>query len=68
MPQSLVKNYVHIVYSTKYRQPFIYLPYESELHAYLAAVCADLGCTPIKVGVVIPIMYMCCVCYLKKCC
>ena len=50
MPQSLVKNYVHIVCSTKYRQPFIYPPYESELHAYLAAVCADLGCTPIKVG------------------
>ena len=33
MPQSLVKNYVHIVYSTKYRQPFIYPPYELELHA-----------------------------------
>ena len=24
MPQSLVKNYVHIVCSTKYRQPFLF--------------------------------------------
>ncbi len=35
MPQSLVKNYVHIVFSTKKRQPFIDKSIESELHAYL---------------------------------
>ena len=50
MPQSLVKNYIHIVFSTKYREEFIYPPYEKELHAYLGKVCKDLGCQPIKIG------------------
>ena len=50
MPQSLVKNYLHIVFSTKYRQHLIYPPYEVELHAYLAQVCKNMGCQPIKVG------------------
>ncbi|MCK4542503.1 MAG: hypothetical protein KAU17_09730, partial [Spirochaetales bacterium] len=35
MGQSLVKNYIHIVFSTKYREPLIHPPYEKELHSYL---------------------------------
>jgi len=35
MGQSLVKNYVHIVFSTKHREPLIYGSAEAELHAYL---------------------------------
>lgn len=50
MGQSLVKNYVHIVFSTKHRQPLIHPPVEAELHAYLAGICDKLGCTVIKVG------------------
>jgi putative transposase len=50
MGQSLVKNYIHIVFSTKYRTPMIYPPYESELHHYLGGVCKNLECPPIKIG------------------
>ncbi len=50
MPQSLVKNYIHIVFSTKYRQPFIHPPVEEELYAYLGGECKRLECHPIKIG------------------
>jgi len=50
MGQSLVKNYIHIVFSTKHRQPFIYPPYEEELHNYIAGICKKLDCQPIKIG------------------
>jgi REP element-mobilizing transposase RayT len=50
MGQSLVKNYLHIVFSTKYRAPIIHPPYETELHAYLGGVCNSLECHTLKVG------------------
>jgi REP element-mobilizing transposase RayT len=50
MGQSLVRNYLHLVFSTKHRQPFIRPPVEEELHAYLGGVCKSFGCAPIKVG------------------
>ncbi len=50
MGQSLVKNYVHIVFSTKHTKALIHPPYEEELHAYLGGICKKLECTPIKVG------------------
>lgn len=50
MGQSLVKNYLHIVFSTKHREALIYPPYEEELHAYLGGICKNLECVPIKVG------------------
>ena len=50
MGQSLVKNYVHLVFSTKHREPLIYPPYEKELHNQLAGICQNYECHPIKVG------------------
>lgn len=50
MGQSLVKNYLHIVFSTKYRAPIIHPPYELELHAYLGGICNNLECHTLKVG------------------
>jgi len=50
MGQSLVKNYIHIVFSTKYRQPLIQQSVESELYSYLGGICNKLGCQVIKVG------------------
>ena len=50
MPQSLVKNYVHIVFSTKNRQPFIDQSIKEELHAYLGGTCKELGCPVLAVG------------------
>ena len=45
-----MKNYIHLVFSTKYRQPLIRPPVEAELHAYLGGVCNRLECQSIKVG------------------
>jgi putative transposase len=40
MPQSLVQIYVHIVFSTKHRQPFLSdKGFRSRTHAYLAGIC-----------------------------
>ena len=50
MGQSLVKNYIHIVFSTKHRQQLIHPPVETELHSYLGGICNKLGCQVIKVG------------------
>ena len=50
MGQSLVRNYLHIVFSTKHRQPFIQPPVEEELHNYLGGICNRLDCQSIRVG------------------
>ena len=50
MGQSLVKNYLHITFSTKYRQKFIAEEIENELYVYLGSVCKALNCQPIKIG------------------
>mgnify|MGYP000152981729 CR=1 FL=1 len=50
MPQSLVKNYIHIVFSTKHRQPFIKKEIRDELYAYLGGTCNKFESTPISIG------------------
>ncbi len=50
MGQSLVKNYLHIVFSTKNRKPLIDEDIENELYSYLTGICNKLECYPIKVG------------------
>jgi putative transposase len=50
MGQSLVKNYLHIVFSTKHRKPLIDTNIESELHSYIGGICNNMGCPVIKVG------------------
>ena len=50
MSQSLVQNYLHIIFSTKHRQELIHPPIEEELHAYLGGTCKRLECPPIIVG------------------
>jgi len=50
MGQSLVKNYIHIVFSTKQREPIIRPPYEEGLHTYLGGICNSLECRPIRIG------------------
>ncbi len=51
MAQSLAQIYIHLVFSTKARHPFL-LEQEtrSELHAYLAGACNRLGCRALAVG------------------
>jgi putative transposase len=50
MGQSLVRNYLHIVFSTKHRQPLIHEQVESDLYNYIGGICKNLECPPVKVG------------------
>lgn len=50
MGQSLVQNYIHIVFSTKHREALIYPPHEGELHAYIGGTCKELECPVLIVG------------------
>ena len=50
MGQSLVKNYIHIVFSTKHREPIIHESIDDEFYAYLGGICINLECHPIKIG------------------
>ena len=51
MPQSLARLYVHIVFSTKYRSPFLMeKSIRKEMHAYLGGACRNQGCPALTVG------------------
>ena len=50
MGQSLVKNYIHLVFSTKHRKPLIQPNIKEELYTYFGGICNNLGCQVIKVG------------------
>ncbi len=51
MPQSLSKIYIHTVFSTKNREPFLSdASLCEELHAYLGGIAKQLDCHPIRVG------------------
>jgi len=50
MGQSLVKNYVHIIFSTKLRKPLISESIENELFTYVGGICRELECPAIIVG------------------
>ena len=51
MPQSLAQIYLHLVWSTKSRVPFLQdETLRQNLHAYLAGACKNLECPPLKVG------------------
>jgi len=51
MPQSFSSVYVHAVFSTKDRRPFLREgSFRAELHAYLGGVSKNLECAPIRIG------------------
>ncbi|MCA9238425.1 MAG: IS200/IS605 family transposase [Planctomycetales bacterium] len=50
MPQSLANVLLHVVFSTKRREPWIDEAIESQLHAYLATACHSMECPPHKIG------------------
>ena len=50
MGQTLVRNYVHIVFHTKHSQPIIKPTFEDELYAYVGGICNKLDCQVIQVG------------------
>ncbi len=50
MPQSLARLHIHLVFSTKNREPVITDPVRSSLHAYMATVLQNLGCAPVLIN------------------
>jgi REP element-mobilizing transposase RayT len=51
MPQSLSGVYIHLVFSTKERRPFLKdIAVREQLHAYLGGVSNRLECPPVIVG------------------
>jgi REP element-mobilizing transposase RayT len=51
MPQSLTQIYLHIVFSTKSRKPFLTDPdLRVRTHAYLAGICRNLHCPSLIIG------------------
>ncbi len=50
MGQSLSQMYIHLVFSTKYRQPYINDVIEESLHAYMAGILKNLESPAIKIN------------------
>lgn len=50
MPQSLSKVILHIIFSTKNREPWLEADVRPRMHAYLATIGRDLGGELVRVG------------------
>lgn len=50
MPQSLARLHIHLVFSTKNREPLISDPVRAALHRYMATVLQNLGCAPVLIN------------------
>ena len=50
MPESLSKVILHIIFSTKNREPWLGSDVRTRMHAYLATVCRDLGAEFVRIG------------------
>ena len=50
MPQSLSKIYVHLIFSTKNREPLLDDPIRPRVHGYLATVIRDMDSPWVVVG------------------
>ena len=50
MPQSLSNLHVHLIFSTKQREPLLLRPFRERVHAYLATVLKNQDSPGLKVG------------------
>ena len=50
MPQSLARLHVHLVFSTKHREPLITDAVRPSLHAYMATVLRNSGCPAVLIN------------------
>jgi REP-associated tyrosine transposase len=50
MPQSLSKVILHVIFSTKNREPWLDLDVRPRMHAYLGTICRDVGAELVRVG------------------
>jgi REP element-mobilizing transposase RayT len=47
----LVQIYLHLVFSTKHRQPFLQDPaFRQRVHAYLVGICKNMDCPSLRAG------------------
>jgi REP element-mobilizing transposase RayT len=58
MPQSLSKIILHVIFSTKNREPWLDSNVRSRMHAYLATTCRDVGSDFVHVGGVADHVYI----------
>jgi REP element-mobilizing transposase RayT len=50
MPQSLAKILVHLIFSTKHREPLIHPHIRPRLHAYIVGILHNLKCPSLQTG------------------
>jgi putative transposase len=50
MPQSLARLHIHLIFSTKYREPLLRNAVRDSLHRYMATVLQNLGCPPVLIN------------------
>ncbi len=50
MPQSLARVYIHLVFSTKKRRPYLIKAIRPSLHAYIGAVLKNMECSPVSIN------------------
>lgn len=50
MPQSLARLHIHLIFSTKNRERIIPDRVRDSLHAYMATVLQNLGCSPVLIN------------------
>jgi putative transposase len=50
MPQLLSKVIIHIIFSTKDREPWLDRDVRPRMHAYVATICRDLNAEALRVG------------------
>ena len=50
MAQSLACLHIHLIFSTKSREPFVTDPVRDHLHAYMATILKNIGCAPVLIN------------------
>jgi len=50
MPQSLAKIYIHLIFSTKNREPLLGAAVRPELHTYLGGILRDLDSPAVEIN------------------
>ena len=50
MPQSLARLHIHLIFSTKNREPLLHDAVRDSLHRYMASVLQNFGCQPVLIN------------------
>jgi len=50
MPQSLARLHIHLIFSTKHREPTLHEDVRDSLHRYMATVLQNIDCPPVLIN------------------